>query len=363
MSDVEKKPIWEIYKIITTLIRHGMCLPSSQFKVLMFVFDRTYAYNKPDDAIPYRHFLEGVTSKGKLHSLPCGLSEPTLKKALRALVDIGILIRWKGTKWWGTSYEINTYWRHPSLPQMWATDYFDTVTQDQTNAVSPDSSCPPKVKQLENGKINGARARAHARWSRKHGKEETINHLHHAKQQQIGKKELSALSLQRIWRTASITAYPADRCIVWDMKEQVLFMRALRREELVADAPAFIQFCAEQFTQVIRAKLGWMRSPPSHPDVSFVSKHIAVFGEAFAEHKTQTPRLRAEHVRLRTALLSENARLRKAIADRAAAQKGEPIVAGKVRQFKQPPGQNVDARMITRQCPPVPSKLGSRDDE
>lgn len=101
------------------LIRHGMSLTPAEFKVLMFIFDRTVGYKKHAESIPYRHFLDGVWSQGSLHSVGCGLGESTLKRALRGLVEKGVIERGRGQNFYGTYYTINYEWCHSGMHRLW----------------------------------------------------------------------------------------------------------------------------------------------------------------------------------------------------------------------------------------------------
>src|SRR5262249_43337370 len=90
-------PVFERYKLVVKLIRYGMSLSRVEFKILLFVFDRTIAYNKKTEAIPYSHFLKGIIRKkdGLMQSFPCGIGETALKRGLRRLVEAGALRRHK----------------------------------------------------------------------------------------------------------------------------------------------------------------------------------------------------------------------------------------------------------------------------
>ena len=101
---------WEASNI-ARLIRRHVCtafnMNSNHRQVIDFVFDRTIGFDKIFERITYEHFRDGVfDSNGNMVSGKLGISNPTISKCLKDLVDKwGVLIRMK--KVVGKSEEIS----------------------------------------------------------------------------------------------------------------------------------------------------------------------------------------------------------------------------------------------------------------
>tara|TARA_R110002153_G_scaffold26421_5_gene82923 strand:+ start:4312 stop:5616 length:1305 start_codon:yes stop_codon:yes gene_type:complete len=66
----------------------------NEYTVIMFIFDRTLGWGKVTEYIPSRHFLEGLRSDtGMIYAPSVGMSERTLRNALRSLDDKGMIHR------------------------------------------------------------------------------------------------------------------------------------------------------------------------------------------------------------------------------------------------------------------------------
>lgn len=112
------------YVILTRLIRYGQALTLAEFKVLMFIYDRSLGFRKLIESIPYRHFFDGViSSNGDRITFGVGLGETALKKALRGLERKGVIMRGRSENpWMGTYYKINVVWCNDGIQQMWIPD-------------------------------------------------------------------------------------------------------------------------------------------------------------------------------------------------------------------------------------------------
>lgn len=68
-------------------------LTRSECRVLRFIFDRTINWGKLSEQISFRHFIDGVESDDRVICKGVGYSESTIRKALKGLLEKGIIIK------------------------------------------------------------------------------------------------------------------------------------------------------------------------------------------------------------------------------------------------------------------------------
>lgn len=100
-----------LYKVLSSLvIRVWMPeLSSSEFAVLMFIFDRTIGWGKGFEVILARHIVSGVHGRknGRTYSRGTGLSKSTIQRALKRLEARDLLAKlYDDDKFEGNSYAI-----------------------------------------------------------------------------------------------------------------------------------------------------------------------------------------------------------------------------------------------------------------
>ncbi|MDR5727955.1 MAG: hypothetical protein RB191_11075 [Terriglobia bacterium] len=105
-------------KLLTRLVRFGQILPPQEYKVLLAIFDRTYAWRKSEAVIPNDHFLHGVSGgRGELAAAPLGLSQRELERAIEGLVNVRAIRRFGTPE--PITYSINLEWQPQGFRRMW----------------------------------------------------------------------------------------------------------------------------------------------------------------------------------------------------------------------------------------------------
>jgi hypothetical protein len=81
-----------IFDELLTLLREG------ELKALLYICRRTFGFKKDRDSISFNQFLKGITTReGKVLDRGCGVKDrTTLSRALKSLVELGIVIADKG---------------------------------------------------------------------------------------------------------------------------------------------------------------------------------------------------------------------------------------------------------------------------
>jgi len=77
---------------------------------LLFIFDRSYGWRWRSEQIAYRHFLDGIANGEIVYAGKIGISEKTLKKALRGLIDKEIIVKHRKR-----STAVVSYCVHPEI--------------------------------------------------------------------------------------------------------------------------------------------------------------------------------------------------------------------------------------------------------
>lgn len=117
-------------KLCQRLIRLGMVLPQAQHRVLLAIYDRTFAWRKSEAVISDAHFLEGVRAghNQRWDAAPIGLTRQELHDALDALADMGAIERSGPPR--PITYSINVYWAPPGFRHMWEVNETDYLYQN-----------------------------------------------------------------------------------------------------------------------------------------------------------------------------------------------------------------------------------------
>jgi hypothetical protein len=110
----DDEPTWHLntlgqLKLATRLIRYGQSLPPHEFKVLLYIFDRTFAWQRSIAVITNEQFQNGVPGgRGQLAALPIGLAPIDLLAAIEGLVERGAIFR--DGRPLPVTYSINLEW-------------------------------------------------------------------------------------------------------------------------------------------------------------------------------------------------------------------------------------------------------------
>jgi hypothetical protein len=262
-----------------------------QFRVLMFIFDRTYTYGKAEELIPMKHFTEGVRlGSGELLHPPLRASRATIYRAIQKLVDNVIIMRSNATGNSAAMYAINPVWRPPvshrrdsgvsrmrqqCLPQGTHNniDINNTDTQQVALRASAREEDMSTAKERLLATVAGATEKSKAARAKTKSKQ-------------------NATGLMKIWEDAFIGVYPEETYFRWRTYEMSAFKKAVERGVPANSIEEFVTFCVTAFDNVINEHFSWMKSKPTIPAVGFVTKHIAEFYQSFNDSKDPNRRLR-----------------------------------------------------------------------
>lgn len=81
----------KVLRFLLRMVAHRLSPP--EFRTLMFIFDRTYCWRKREEKISYEHFLNGIEKGDIVYAGKVGMSDKTLKRALRGLRVKGMVIK------------------------------------------------------------------------------------------------------------------------------------------------------------------------------------------------------------------------------------------------------------------------------
>ena len=81
-------------------------LPDAEFRVVIYICRRTYGFQRESDQISYSQFIDGIVKRdGTRLDGGCGLSRPSVSKALNTLIELNLIIKEKNAR--GDIYKIN----------------------------------------------------------------------------------------------------------------------------------------------------------------------------------------------------------------------------------------------------------------
>lgn len=256
-------------------------IPYSAKQILRFVAGRTLRYDKLVEAIPKRHFMEGVAD-----TKPCGVPESTLKRGIKILYDEGYIT-------------VNTRkGQFGSLPNQFAIDC--RVIKETANsmesklkipkrrAVSPcfqrgSKMNPPGVQnEPPEEEITKEDSRTKVLHSRSAGSARELVELAKQKNAMAVARKADRLSqtrsadhLRAAWTKACSVYYPGHpvppvpAAMAGRFRQQTIKMLPTGQD--LAD---FIEWAVRCWPG-IRSHFRWMNKPPvpSYPDLEWCSRH------------------------------------------------------------------------------------------
>lgn len=95
---------WALLKALTTTLVAS--LSELEFKIMLFILNRTWAWKKPQEGIPTSHFLNGVFHKGRMVQAPIAKSPSHFNEACKRLEGKGLV---RITNAHCTSGSVNVY--------------------------------------------------------------------------------------------------------------------------------------------------------------------------------------------------------------------------------------------------------------
>lgn len=262
-----------------------------ELSVLLFVWDRTYAYGKTSEVIPMKHFLEGVSlGSGEMLHPPLRAGRRTIYRAIENLIANVIIIAGKTHRTATPTYAINPVWMPPLCHQ-------------RHKLVSPAAlACASRgTYNYKNNNIRDtqqvARVRASASEDDMNPRDALLASVAAAtaknrNARDKNKAKLNATGLEKIWEDAFIAVHPEETYFRWRRFEQAAFKKAVERGVPATDLEALITFCVTSFDNVINEHFSWMKSKPAEPAVGFVTKHIAEFYQSYKDSIDPNRKLR-----------------------------------------------------------------------
>ena len=104
MSDFLKPNSTQVPNIILDKLMYR--LPDAEFRVMIYICRRTYGFQREKDQISYSQFIDGIVKRdGTRLDGGCGLSRPSVSKALNTLIELKLVIKEKNVH--GDIYKIN----------------------------------------------------------------------------------------------------------------------------------------------------------------------------------------------------------------------------------------------------------------
>lgn len=274
-------------------------------RVLLFIFDRTYTYGKTAEVISIDHFLKGVTWENTLLHPPIKTSRTALYRDIKELSDNVIILRKTDFRAHRTSYMINPIWspnfviparnvtKAKSLAQN--TGGLSQIRDGGVPNTGQDNPVPETLREQEDsnmGNITGSAVPASLTSLVSNVSAKSADRRATKK----GKGNATAFAL--IWQDAFKEAYPEETFFAWRVTELASFKRALQRGAIPQPViPNFINFVVSEFSTVIAERFGWMRDPPSVPNVGFVVKNVEKFYQAFLDKDDPNRKVRGRIAR------------------------------------------------------------------
>ncbi len=265
-------------------------LGDKEYRVLLFIYNRTYLWGKAEDWIAEKQFLQGI--KGYIS--PLQMSRTVLYRALNTLQEKGILHkRQEGGKRGPTFYSINHDWQiadhvSPEILNSVVGDTYmyrgrDTTVRELT--LRDNTGCARERAQgLEGNENMGAIDNVKSAVAAATNKQKLARDKRKAK--------LNATALQKIWEDAFRATYPDEKMFAWRSYELPAFRKAMDRGVPTDDIQNFVTFCVAEYDNVIANHFSWMASVSKTPSVSFVIKHVDKFFEAFEIDRDPNRKLR-----------------------------------------------------------------------
>jgi hypothetical protein len=241
-------------------------LSLSEFAVLTFVWDRTYAYNKSSERIPFHHFFSVRSKDGQLLHCGLGLSRNTLKTTIARLKKDGAILTNKAHRTECVEYAINPVWR----PDATRTKNWAKLGPNFGPRLGPIFG-PPNNGNINMKKVTGGNSRETQALLEK---ARAISANTSAKRLRK-KSKPGMLAIETIWRDAA----GADAGLAWTKRQYSQVKRALNLLPAETNHNEFILFVVENWRDILRHYFPKMQYLTPKVDV-FVSR-IETFFEAY----------------------------------------------------------------------------------
>lgn len=278
-------------------------LGSSELKVILFIFDRTWGWSKDFERIPLSHFTDGVKGFTK----GTGLSERSVVRALAWLEENEVIeveredgrsnkyaIRWD---WKPKPEEEKTMLRKPKKPKELPQG---GLRKPKTSAKMADHSCQNDGADLcQNGHRKSMKVKSKKNKSMKVVDEsfdspqsalEYVEQKDKERAKKRAKKARSAFArvadIEDVWTRACHEHFKGMRVLPWGQKERGQ-ISTLRKKWISAGGTPetfieFLEWVIDWWPDLMRGKFRWMRgNQPSVPSLGFLVVHKEEFLDAF----------------------------------------------------------------------------------
>lgn len=286
----------------------------SEFCVLMFILDRTYAYNKVWEVIPLRHFTHGIAGI----TMGSGLSERNVQRSLTALIEKGYIEAVSGDSFTelvtsgqvrqGDYHAQTKAYRIKFLEGRVTVHLFTHELPENENIHSDtrqsDIETPPERRRVvaktapgdrQNGGFACSNVRAITREEpgennlrttvsadAKTRAEGNLNSIR--KKSQVAKQVKLALEkipqLQSYWFQQAISCFPDAAFAAWSLADQKNFKTLVRERISCTDRQEFIEFVFSHWVEIKRSKFPRLRMAPDYPKLWFVYRFVDDFLDA-----------------------------------------------------------------------------------
>lgn len=290
-----------ITRVLSAQVTHA------EFRVLMFIVDRTYAFNKAVEAIPSRFFTDGIPN----FCCGCQLNERALRYTVSSLARKGLISVSRATT------NVNKYSVNPGLMQA-ATQFLEDKTPKkplrrpvsvyptrQKPAGTPAETCrnhrqkPATVPaetcrlarvgtardltrdikpEIFNEKIPNVSADAKTVvLGRINSIKENTSAVHTAK---LNAGRISALA--NYWFEKLGEYFPDAHFAGFTIADNANFKRLVKERIDKVDPRKFIDFVCSHWVEIKRNKFPRMQNTPDYPTLSFVSRYTQSFLDALS---------------------------------------------------------------------------------
>ena len=298
------------------LLRHihanwiGVLSPA-EYRLLMFIFDRTIMFGKLREAIPIRHFIQGITAAdGTVIVDGLQENERTVYRLLAHLQSIAIIHVYRNAGH-VSEYEINF-----ALTKEQLLNTVNRVKKGEKSAKQPLTKMSPhpcqkchppistptgcltedfkgleKFKNFPNGRAYArARDEKSARGNDMASKAalEAMAKLRgiESEKKDNGRKKRkqgrTAKSYWKVWEAAFRKYHPLPEMAAWTIGDGAGVVRLMKPLRIEHDE--LITYSVRYWTRIMNEHFATYKSRPNFPNVRFFIQHFALFLDSFAMH-------------------------------------------------------------------------------
>lgn len=279
-----------VLRVLTDVLLPVLSPP--EFVIAVFIFRRTWMYGKPVERIPMSHFTHGIYSGDECIHPGVGMSRTQVYEHISRLVENVYILRSSDHPSAAPSYGIN--------PMLMVSGKPDRGVRKTGQGVSgiPDYKYKNNKREIINRRAR-SRVREDESVTMPTPKEAALAAMEsvtkrHTEARGKAKAKDNATAYAKIWHDQFKITFPDDRWFAWTVAQLAAFRKALDRGKIPSpEREAFITFVVEHFTATVGERFAWMQSRPALPNPAFVTKHIALFWQAFEDDRDPNRKVKA----------------------------------------------------------------------